>query len=106
MIKRLLLVAVILLGMSSVVLATDGFPIRSDSRIQLQPGVQEPGWKIALYRANNNKPRPAYRNRYFPQVTGRAYEDCTYYKYCNCEDIRFSRCWQCRDYVYHSVLKD
>lgn len=106
MLKKLFLILAISCICTSATFAADGFPIRSNEGIKLQPGVQEPGWKVALYRANNNKSRPAYRNRYFPQVTGREYYDCTYYKYCDCSNIMFSRCWQCRDYVYHSVLKD
>lgn len=104
--RKIFLGLLILVMTAAASFAADGFPIKSVGGVQLQPGVQEPGWKIALYRANTNRPRPAYRYRYFPQVTGREYHDCTYYKYCDCSNIMFSRCWQCRDYVYHSVLKD
>ena len=51
-----------------------------------------------LYRAN--KQHPLIGERYTPHLSSREYKDCSYYKYVDCSNLSFCRCWQCRDYVY------
>lgn len=51
-----------------------------------------------LYAANRQHPSLYYQ--YQPHVSNREYSDCTYYKYVDCSNYAFCRCWQCRDYVY------
>ena len=57
-----------------------------------------PKWKEILYRADKKHPSLYYQ--YEPHVSNREYSDCTYYKYVDCSNYAFCRCWQCRDYVY------
>ena len=54
-----------------------------------------------LYRANKRHVIPY--NRYNSHITDREYTDCTYFKYVDCSNLSFCRCWQCRDYVYPVV---
>ena len=54
-----------------------------------------------LYRANKRHVIP--NKRYNPHISDREYTDCTYYKYVDCSNLAFCRCWQCRDYVYPYV---
>ena len=51
-----------------------------------------------LYRAN--KRHVSAWNRYYPHISDREYRDCTYYKYVDCSNFAFCRCWQCRNYAY------
>ena len=51
-----------------------------------------------LYRAN--KRHPLVWERYDEHLSNREYTDCSYYKYVDCSNLSFCRCWQCRDYVY------
>ena len=60
--------------------------------------------KVMLWRAD--KWRSSSNWRYEPHVSSREYLDCSYYKYVNCEDIRFCRCWQCKDYSYDFVIRE
>ena len=54
-----------------------------------------------LYRANKRHVIPY--NRYITHISDREYTDCTYYKYVDCSNLAFCKCWQCRDYVYPYV---
>lgn len=54
-------------------------------------------WRADKWRSSSNW-------RYQPHISSREYLDCSYYKYVNCEDIRFCRCWQCKDYNYDFVI--
>lgn len=54
-----------------------------------------------LYRSNKRHVIP--HNRYNSHITDREYTDCTYFKYVDCSNLSFCRCWQCRDYVYPVV---
>ena len=51
-----------------------------------------------LYSSNRKHPSQWYR--YDTHISGREYVNCSYYKYVDCADFTFCRCWQCRDYVY------
>ena len=66
--------------------------------------TQDSNWKVMLWRADKRRPSPYWR--YYPHITNREYIDCSYYKYVNCEDFRFCRCWQCKDYIYPFVDSD
>lgn len=66
--------------------------------------IKDSNWKIILWRSD--KWRTSERWRYYPHITSRYYRDCSYYKYVNCEDFRFCRCWQCRDYKYDFEYSD
>ena len=66
--------------------------------------VKENKIKVMLWRAD--KPRISDRWRYRKHVTSREYLDCSYYKYVDCRDIRFCRCWQCKDYHYDFVIRN
>ena len=83
-------------------------PRKGEDQWFTQPKVGEEahdGWfKTALYRAD--KKRTNERFRYRPHVSHRDYLDCSYYKYVNCQDIRFCRCWQCKDYFYSWEFTD
>ena len=63
--------------------------------------THDSNWKVMLWRADKRRPSPYWR--YYPHITNREYIDCSYYKYVNCEDFRFCRCWQCKDYIYPYV---
>ena len=55
--------------------------------------------KRILYRANKRHVIPY--NSFSNHISNREYTDCTYYKYVDCSNFTFCRCWQCRDYVYN-----
>ena len=57
-----------------------------------------------LYRAN--KQHPLIGERYNAHLSGKEYKDCSYYKYVDCSNLSFCRCWQCRDYVYAFQWQD
>ena len=57
-----------------------------------------------LYRAN--KQHPLVWERYDAHLSNKEYTDCTYYKYVDCSNLSFCRCWQCRDYVYPVEWKE
>ena len=57
-----------------------------------------------LYRAN--KRHPLVWERYDEHLSNREYKDCTYYKYVDCSNLSFCRCWPCRDYVYSFEWKE
>ena len=66
--------------------------------------VKDSPIKEMLWRAD--KPRTSGNFRFQKHVSSREYLDCSYYKYVNCEDIRFCRCWQCKAYYYDFEIKD
>ena len=112
-----LLLLVLLIGISKVHAYGEAYPynenwyIRSDKNEYANrdrkyfdpPAVgetaKEPN-KIQriLYRAN--KQHPLVGERYNAHLSGKEYKDCSYYKYVDCSNLSFCRCWQCRDYVY------
>ena len=63
-----------------------------------QPAKKENRWMVMLWRAD--KWRESETWRYYPHITSREYFDCSYYKYVDCRDSRFCRCWQCRNHYY------
>lgn len=69
-----------------------------------QPKKKDNPIKVMLWRAD--KPRTSDNWRFEKHISSREYLDCSYYKYVNCEDIRFCRCWQCKDYDYDFVIKE
>ncbi|MCQ2740145.1 MAG: hypothetical protein MJ237_07980 [bacterium] len=106
--KQILLIT-LLLSFLIKVSADTGLPPLKDAQTWYPPEKtdnkpKDSYWKVMLYRANKVHPSDSWR--YYYHITNREYLDCTYYKHVNCEDIRFCRCWQCKDYVYNFGYKE
>lgn len=107
--KRFLAVIFCIFSLMCTTYANDNLPpLRGAEMWFKQPKAGEksndPHWKVMLWRAD--KWRTSEQWRYYPHITSRYYRDCSYYKYVNCEDFRFCRCWQCRDYQYRWEYSD
>lgn len=103
--NKIILVNLIILLMFCCVFASETSlpPLKGADMWFIPPIPEEKAndgyWKVLLYKADRKGFNERYR--YSPHVSNREYLNCTYYKYVNCEDIRFSRCWQCKDYDYN-----
>ena len=101
-----LLLSITLLLISTRAHASTGYvipPLRGADQWFTMPkpgekSKKENRWMVMLWRAD--KWRESERWRYYPHISSREYFDCSYYKYVDCRDSRFCRCWQCRNHYY------